>query len=240
MNTIKGILFDKDGTLLDFNRTWLGPYRRAVEYLQGRFGKIADADMLLARGGFIAEDQTWRADSPLASGSNQEIIEFWESIIGPTFTDADRRALVSFFTLPPGEYSPVVDDLKSLFAELRQPGIQFGLATMDDEANAHDMLRGLGVEALFDFVCGADSGYGVKPQAGMAQAFCRACGLRSDQIIMVGDSPKDLNMGRNAGVALNVGVLTGAHSEADLAPWADLVLDSIAGLKAVINEGRRE
>ena len=240
MNTIKGILFDKDGTLLDFNRTWLGPYRQAVEYLQGRFGTIADADMLLARGGFIAEDQTWRADSPLASGSNQEIIEFWKSIIGPTFTDADRRALVSFFTLPPGEYSPVVDDLKSLFAELRQPGIQFGLATMDDEANAHDMLRGLGVEALFDFVCGADSGYGVKPQAGMALAFCRACGLRSDQIIMVGDSPKDLNMGRNAGVALNVGVLTGAHSKADLAPWADLVLDSIVGLKAVINESRRE
>ena len=240
MNTIKGILFDKDGTLLDFNRTWLGPYRRAVEYLQGRFGKIADADMLLARGGFIAEDQTWRADSPLASGSNQEIIEFWKSIIGPTFTDADRRALVSFFTLPPGGYAPVVDDLKSLFAELRQPDLQFGLATMDDEANAHDMLQGLGVEALFDFVCGADSGYGVKPQAGMALAFCRACGLRSDQIIMVGDSPKDLNMGRNAGVALNVGVLTGAHSEADLAPWADLVLDSIVGLKAVINEGRRE
>ena len=192
--------------------------------------------MLLARGGFIAKTETWRADSPLASGHNREIIEFWGGIIGQPLGGAERRAVEEIFTLPPGGYVPVMDnpdDLSALLAELRRSGIRLGLATMDNESNARSMLRAIGAEALFDFVCGADSGHGVKPEAGMVLAFCRACGLRCDQVMMVGDSPRDLNMGRNAGVALTVGVLTGAHSEADLAPRADLVLESIAELKTL-------
>ena len=239
MGRIKGILFDKDGTLLDFNRTWIPPYRQAAEYLHARFGESADPGGLLARGGFIAESETWLPDSPLASGSNREIIDFWAEMIGQPLTEADRQALESIFALPAEAYIPVLDDMKSLFVELRQCGIKLGVATMDNQSNAHSMLRAIGIEALFDFVCGADSGHGVKPEAGMALAFCRDCGLRSSQVIMVGDSPKDLNMGRNAGVALTVGVLTGAHTEADLAPRADRVLESIAGLKSVIDEDRR-
>ena len=32
--TIKAILFDKDGTLLDLDGTWVPAYRRAAEYLE--------------------------------------------------------------------------------------------------------------------------------------------------------------------------------------------------------------
>ena len=235
VSAIRGILFDKDGTLLDFNRTWLPPYRRAAEYLQGRFGEDADADLLLAAGGFVAESQTWRADSPLASGCNREIMDAWAQAIGHPIDGDDRRAVAACFELPPDAWVPAVEGMTALLGALRRPGMRLGLATMDDQANAHQMLQAAGIEALFDFVCGADSGYGVKPETGMVLAFCRACGLRCDQVAMVGDSPKDLAMGRNAGVALTVGVLTGAHVAADLAPWADWVLDSIAGLEAVLD-----
>lgn len=237
-NHIKGILFDKDGTLLDFNRTWLPPYRRAAEYLHARFGRRADPDRLLACGGFIAESEKWLPDSTLASGSNREIIDLWVGAIGQPVDSADRRALEAIFELSDGAHVPAVDDMKSLFAELRGGGFTLGLATMDTEDNARRLLRVVGAEALFDFVCGADSGHGVKPEPGMALAFCRACGLRGDQVVMVGDSPKDLNMGRNADLALTVGVLTGAHEAADLAPCADLVLESIVGLKAALGENR--
>ena len=33
---ITGILFDKDGTLLDFNRTWIPPYLQAAAFLSER------------------------------------------------------------------------------------------------------------------------------------------------------------------------------------------------------------
>lgn len=237
-HAIRGILFDKDGTLLDFNATWLAPYRRAAEYLQEHFGACANADKLLARGGFIAESQTWQPDSLLASGHNREIIDFWAQTIGAPLNDAVRRAVEKIFTLPSDAHVPAVDDLGALLSRLRARGMRLGVATMDTEANAHNMLRAHRVDALFDFVCGADSGYGIKPDAGMVLAFCRVCALRCEQVIMVGDSPKDLHMGKNACVALTVGVLTGAHSEADLAPWADLVLENIAGLQSIVDESR--
>ena len=234
MNRIKGILFDKDGTLLDFNRTWLRPYRRAAEFLQSRFN--VDADHLMACGGFIAETKTWRRDSPLASGHNKEIIACWEQTIGVKISADERRALVEIFTLPSSQYAPAVTDLAALLTTLHARDIKLGLATMDDEANAQQMLRDMNIASLFAFVCGADSGHGVKPQVGMVRAFCDACGLRPDETMMVGDSPRDLAMGKNAGVLMNVGVLSGAHVAEDLTPLADIILDNIAGLTTLFNE----
>ncbi|MDD9884139.1 MAG: peptide-methionine (R)-S-oxide reductase MsrB [Gammaproteobacteria bacterium] len=250
---IKGILFDKDGTLVDFNRTWLQPYRRAAAYLQSRFGAAADADELLARGGFVAESNTWRPDSPLASGSNAGIFDCWATVIGAPITGETLRAVEAILKLPPDGYAPAVDDLAGLLVELRAcdggggdgdgddddgdtgGGIKFGVATMDIAANAERMLRAAGVAQLFDFVCGADSGYGVKPAPGMARAFCDTCNLAAAQVMVVGDSPKDLAMGENAGAAFSVGVLTGAHTAADLAR-ADRVLNSIADLPALLRD----
>jgi len=234
---IKGILFDKDGTLVDFNRTWLAPYRRAAAYLHARFGDAANADELLARGGFIAESETWRPDSPLASGSNAGIIDCWSKVVGAPIEGETRHAVEAFFHLPAAGYAPAVDDMAALLVQLRDfgDGLKLGVATMDGEANARRMLSAAAVGKHFDFVCGADSGHGVKPEAGMARAFCDACGLAAAQVMVVGDSPKDLAMGRNAGAALTVGVLTGAHTADDLAR-ADRVLQSIADLPALLRE----
>lgn len=235
---IRGILFDKDGTLLDFNRTWLPPYQRAAAFLQSRFGVAADE--LMQRGGFIAESQTWRPDSPLASGSNAAIIDCWSEVAGAAIAGDDRRAVEALFNLPADGYAPAVDDMAALLARLRAfgDGLKLGVATMDNAANARRMLRAARIDALFDFVCGADSGYGVKPEAGMARAFCDTCGLMPAHIMVVGDSPKDLDMGRNAGAGLTVGVLTGAHAADDLS-CADHVLQSIAGVPALLREINR-
>jgi phosphoglycolate phosphatase len=57
-------------------------------------------------------------------------------------------------------------------------------------------------------------------------------GLGRDEIAMVGDAPHDLVMGRAAGVAMNVGVLSGTSRRQDLAALADLIVDSINDLPA--------
>jgi len=238
---IRGILFDKDGTLVDFNRTWLRPYQRAAAFLQSRFG--VDADELMARGGYLAGSNAWLADSPLAAGSNAAIIECWSRVIGESITGDDLRAVEAMFHLSAADYAPAVDDLAALLVELRGDGdgdeIKLGLATMDGEDNARRMLRAAGIDALFDFVCGADSGYGLKPEAGMARAFCAACGVQPAQVMVIGDSPKDLSMGRAAGAGLTVGVLTGAHTADDLTS-ADRVLSSIAELPVLLRELRAQ
>jgi phosphoglycolate phosphatase len=47
---------------------------------------------------------------------------------------------------------------------------------------------------------------------------------------VVGDSPADLRMGRAAGVARTIAVLTGVGDVETLEPLADVVLPSIAEL----------
>ena len=65
-NKIKGILFDKDGTLLDFNRSWLAPYLQASEYLANSVGQPELAAQLMEKGGYIAQTDSWISDSLLA------------------------------------------------------------------------------------------------------------------------------------------------------------------------------
>ena len=98
---------------------------------------------------------------------------------------------------------------------------------MDDESHAINMAEGLEIRDLFDFICGADSGYGVKPEPGMVDAFSEKTGIPTQQIVMVGDSPRDINMGIHAGAGLSVGVLTGAHDRTELLKYTSHVLNSI-------------
>ena len=123
--------------------------------------------------------------------------------------------------------------LQPWIAELRALGLKIGVATNDAEAPARAHLSSAGVEDLFDFIAGYDSGYGGKPAPGMCLGFAEAMGVAPDAVVMVGDSTHDLLAGRAAQMR-TVAVLTGMAGEADLAPYADVVLPSIGALPAWI------
>ncbi len=232
---LKGILFDKDGTLIDFNRTWLPLYRKAADYLSQAAGRPQDAAKLLATGGFIAADETWQPDSLLASGSNQQIYEAWSSQLGLTLEDEHMQTCYDIFNTKHGSYMAVLSDLNGFLDTLRGCGLVLGVATMDDQSSAERTLQAMGCRDRFDFVCGADSGFGVKPDPGMINAFCESTGLVNIEVAMVGDSPRDLKMGRNAQVGLTVGVLTGTTANGALAPYADHIYDDISGMLELFN-----
>ncbi len=233
---IKGILFDKDGTLLDFNGSWLQPYVQVTKLIATKLGRPELAESLMAEGGFIAETQGWVADSLLASGSNQQILEFWSERIGQPIEGDNLRHIKQIFAHASSHYVPAIADMRGFISSLKARGMCLGLATMDDEKNAYRMLAKLQLTDLFDFVCGANSGYGVKPEPEMVYAFCQSCRLSPDQVIMVGDSPKDLKMGKNAGVAYAVGVLTGAHDRAALEAHGDYIFENIVSLEELISD----
>ncbi len=227
---IKGVLFDKDGTLLDFNGTWRTPYIEVSQYLADSIGHPEISEELMRKGGYIPETREWASDSLYTSGSNHQILEFWSSEIGIPIEGPHLARIQAIFSDAAQQGIPVMGDLRGFLSGLKDRGMVLGIATMDDEDNATGMLVRLKLEGLFDFVCGADSGYGVKPEPGMVHAFCRACGLLPEEVVMVGDSPVDLNMGKNAGVAIAAGVLTGPHGRDELEKFADVVMPDISNL----------
>ena len=107
-------------------------------------------------------------------------------------------------------------------------------STMDSEALARHTVSSLDIDAHLDFVCGYDSGFGTKPEPGMVEAFCARLSMRPAEVLVVGDTLRDLHMGRAAGAGLVVGVLSGAGNRELLAPHCDHVLESVLALESVI------
>ena len=233
---IRGVLFDKDGTLIDFLATWSPAYEQAAH--DTARGDAALAERLLTLGGRDPVTKRFRPDSPLAAGTNAEIGKLWAVIAGHADHAALTAKLDKFFREHAVANARPVTDLVNLFGRLRGHGLRLGLATMDSSAAAEAQLKSFGVRRLMDFVCGYDSGFGHKPGPGMVEGFCRTVGLPARSIAVVGDSPHDLDMARSAGAGLAVGVLTGVSPREMLSLHADLVLESIADLEMALELAR--
>ncbi len=230
---IRGVLFDKDGTLLDFAATW-HPVNRQVA-LQVAQGDRRLADQLLLAGGHDPASDRVAAGSPLSSGNTLEIAGIWRKLINYHIKIEDLMARIDEAFLNGGlENAEPVPGLHATLQSLNASGLRLGVATNDSERGARSTLKILGVLDSFDFVAGYDSGFGGKPGPGMVRAFCTATNLEPAQVAVVGDSLHDLEMGRRAGAGLLVGVLTGTSERTHLEPHADHVFDSIADLKVLL------
>ncbi|SES37399.1 phosphoglycolate phosphatase [Tranquillimonas rosea] len=228
---IKGILFDKDGTLIDYNRTWVPINIRAAEHASG--GDADLRDRLLELGGQDLDAGTVRGGSLLAASNTSEIAAAWRE--AGAVSGGDLVAdLDSIFTEGAAGSVPVCD-LPALFARLRGRDLRLGVATSDSAAGARATLETLGVAADGLFVAGYDSGHGVKPEAGMAHGFMQHYGLAPAEVAVIGDNLHDMEMGRAAECGLCVGVLTGTATEDELARVADHIIAGIDRLEDLLD-----
>lgn len=237
MAEIKAILFDKDGTLLDFHETWM-PAIRAVA-LSLAEGNEALAEMLMLLGGLDGDSGRIMSGSTLAAGDLTDIAALFAPHIEPaaaTDIEALKDRIDQLFI---DNMSPVpVCDLAALAASLTGAGYKLGVATSDSEAGARASLAGTGFLEACAFHCGFDSGHGRKPSPGMVRAFCAAIGVAPAEIVMVGDNAHDIEMGHAAGAAASIGVLTGTSSRAELEAMTPHVLGSIEELRGFLEEFR--
>ena len=224
MRDIKGIIFDKDGTLFDFQATW-GAWTRGfiTDEAGGDTTLMAQLSDAL---GFDLAFFAFHPDSPVISATTGEVADMVLPYLpGLSKTELLERMDARAMHLPQVEVTP----LWPLFTQLRGRGLKLGIATNDTEAPARAHLATAGVTEMFDFIAGFDSGFGGKPAPGQLFAFADAMGLNPRACAMVGDSLHDLHAARAAGMVA-IGVLTGMADEATLDQAADVVLTSIADL----------
>ena len=229
-----GVLFDKDGTLFDFNATWGNWTARVLTELAAQGG--VDRAHLAARVGYDFA-RGFAPQSPIIAGTVPEIA----MILAGDLPASDPADLVKYLNAQAAGAQVVeVVPLARFFADLRAAGYYLGVMTNDSEGSARAHLGAVAVHDLagggaLDLVIGADSGHGAKPDPAPLLAFARHVGLPPEHIAMVGDSRHDLGAGRAAGM-VTVGVLTGPARAEDLDDLADVVLPSIADLPAWLAE----
>ena len=227
------VIFDKDGTLIEFGSMWSGwavaladalnaATRRSVEGpLFAMLGYDAATGIVLPGGGLAA--------TPMARLRERSL----EVLIGMGLTDGAAKEALSVAWHAPDPVGLVqpLTDLDDLFGRLHAGDRRIAIATSDDREPTERTIAALGLAGAIDALVCADDGVAVKPAPDMVLHLCKEIGVAPGRTAVVGDAPADLQMARAAGAGLVIGVLTGVGARADLEPLADLVIDSVEDLK---------
>ena len=225
-----GILFDKDGTLFDFEATFAPACAAVARELAN--GDEALAATLCEAVGFDLAGGVFTTDSVVIAGTAGDIARAVAATLQVEADELLARRIDSLFQRHSSGSAILFSGVGDLLLSLAAAGIPVGMATNDAEANGRSHAMLAGIDGHFRFFAGYDSGHGAKPGPGMILAFASMIGADVRNVVMVGDSLHDMHAARAAG-AIGVAVTTGLASRAILEPHADYVIDDVSLLPAL-------
>ena len=209
MNSVRTVVFDLDGTLVDTAPDLIG----ALNFILGREGlppvPLTSARTLIGAGARRLLERGLEVDGRHAGVDDinrltDDFIEYYAAHIA----DASRP----------------FDGLESALDDLAAKGYRFAVCTNKLEWLSKRLLDRLGLSARFAAICGADT-FGIsKPDPAILQQTVARAGGQLSTTIMVGDAGPDIGVARRAGIPV-IGVEFG-YTEV---PIAELKPDRLIG-----------
>ena len=232
------IIFDKDGTLIDFDAFWVSVSEKAIEYVLREVGRedIPVTEVLSAIG---VENGVTDIDGKLCCGTYMEIAELIYGAIAAHGCDAPRDKVIGLaidgynICVDAGKVIPTSDDMADYLKELKNSGIKLALVTTDNSYITEICLKTLGVYELFDRICADDGKHPTKPDPYYAEKLILEFGVKKENMIMVGDTMTDVRFAKNAGI-MAVCIARNDKLTSRLAPYADKVIAKIPDLAEII------
>jgi len=238
------VIFDKDGTLTDFKKTWIPILEKRLELMleqlgiqgiqmerivkeiyrtYGIHGSEVDAH------GPLPFSTPWEDEIIFASVLYRHEVSWQKAKQAAHYANVKTEELIDRFTI-----TELFDGVPKVLEDLRESGILISLATADLSTITADILKYLKIYDLFDYIIGADMVKKDKPDPEMIEKSLKELKVDRRRTALVGDSIVDMKMGKQADIGLVVGVLEGGvATRKDLEKDADVVIESVREIRPI-------
>lgn len=237
----RGIIFDKDGTLLDSFVIWPRLIQKRVEYIEQYFPLDAETKKIILKAMGLKEDNTVARRSPIVVGTRRQTAAAVATVLflrlGIPWDEGLAKTLEAFANCDENaglEWQAVlVPGVKEALERLHASGCKLAVATNDDLERTMALMDLSGLKPYISAYACRDEVSESKPAPEMVFLASERMGLSPSECAVVGDSLLDIEMGKRAGVKVAVGVTTGACLAHEMEGYADIVLPSVAAIVPV-------
>lgn len=234
------IVFDKDGTLIDFDSFWIGVSVSAVKEVLSHVGK-EEINMEKILNAFGVKNSVTDIDGILCKGTYEDLGIALYDILKEYECEITAEETVDMLTnaykknTSSGVVKSTCANIKDVLIKLKRNGTKLVIVTTDNYEITYNCLEKLGIKELFDAVFADDGKNPTKPDPTCILEYCKVNGISVDKAVMVGDTMTDVQFARNAGMNV-ICVGKDEKNRQRLVPYADFVVNDISCVYDIIEE----
>jgi len=219
---IKAVVFDLDGTIVNFNLDYKAVRAEAIEFLTKQGFPRSIFSMNESVFETLKKMEIHMRNHGKAEKEISKLKEAVLSIVEEHEMEAARST-----SLLPG----ILDTLKTL----RETGFKLALFTVNGKKSTSHVLRALRIRRFFDGVVTRDSVSMVKPNPVHLEAALKMLKVKPEEVVVVGDSVWDMKSAQELRVVA-VGVPTGVSTPEELSRAGATYLVSAVDLPTLIKQ----
>ncbi len=178
---VSTVIFDLDGTLIDSSQGILDSLFKAMEYYS-----VVPAITRLDSHFFMGKSLHETLNVLMPNESPETLKKIGDYYVSHYYDNYMDKATV-------------FDSVTETIGKLHKKGYKLAVGTAKHTYCAEAELKAAGIRKFFSVVKGTDDGMPSKPNPELIFKICRELSSKPDDVLMVGDTDRDILLGKNAG-----------------------------------------
>lgn len=235
IDNIDTVLFDKDGTFLDFHLYWGKLVELRSQALIDFFGiNPKNFEKICLDMGYCRKTKKLTSCGPVGLLSRDGVIkEIMNKLtkfkVNANYNDIDKifKEVHEKFFPHIKDYCRLIDGVEDCLIKLKELNVKLAVVTSDTHKNTIEITKNLKINTYFDLIVGKDDCKFDKKSGLPAKYALRKLKSNEENTITIGDGIMDFLMAQNAGLKSAVLVATGQTRIEELSNITNYVVNNL-------------